>query len=465
MRTSDGTPTATQRWAELSASHFGSNIDGLSEFIDNSLDAGATKVRIDWKTKKSISICDNGAGCDNPDKLMGESSKSDDGSTTGRYGVGMKQAAIGLAGGQDGGLDSQFVIETGGGFTPWVMSFNWSTQVTFQFPWEHTSSTVKGTKIRISGDSVRRIGSLTNLVKSLSRRYWDALHGGAEITVNGRDVPAPSMPSFDPSKPAVEGQSLVWDDGSGRSVVVDAGVLYNQGEPMTGVIVLAGNRAIIESSPIGCGEYSSRGMFAIVRLKGRWRLHVNKVDLSEDHKNDLREALEPVLEPLLKTIVNQSRKIEDAEWSDRMLAALNPGQVTGKEIRKHYKPSDTPGDRSDPPPVPTGKKRVRVKVVKPGDGSARGRRANLLWSMDLLPGDDPNCFLKIDRSEKNISFYECCDAAKEAWNKKGDEAISIGRSAIAYANMKSQLTISNEYGIELGKLYAVARAELSAVLC
>tara|TARA_R110000796_G_scaffold240750_1_gene361938 strand:- start:83 stop:1471 length:1389 start_codon:yes stop_codon:yes gene_type:complete len=461
MKTSDGTPTATQRWAELAASHFGSNIDGLSEFIDNSLDAGATNIDIEWKPKKLIYICDNGAGCDNPDKLMGESSKTDDGSTTGRYGVGMKQAAIGLAGGQDGGLDSQFVIKTGGAFSPWVMSINWSRQDNFQFPWENVTSDLLGTNIRITGSSIRGLGNLGKLLQGLSRRYWDALHSGVAITINGRDVPAPFMPAFDPSKPSIEKQDLVWDDGSGRSAEVEAGVLYDQRDPMMGVNVFVGSRSIIEGSSLGCGEYTCKGMFAIVRLKGRWRLHVNKINLSEEHKNDLRFALEPLLEPILKTIVNQSRKVEDAEWRDRMLAALNPGEVTGKENRKGYAPKTAKPGRTPRQPGLPRRKRRNVKVITQGDGDARGRRSNLLWSVDIFPGDDPDCFLKIDRDGRTIQFYECCVAAREVWNRRDEETIAVARSAIAFAKMKSQLTMSgnDEYGAQLAKLYAAANSE------
>ena len=65
----------------------------LSELVDNSLDAGGSEISIRYD-KENLRIVDNGCGCDDIERMlrMGEHS-SHSTTTSGRYGVGLKDAS------------------------------------------------------------------------------------------------------------------------------------------------------------------------------------------------------------------------------------------------------------------------------------------------------------------------------------------------------------------------------------
>lgn len=333
------------------------------EAVDNCFDADATAVAIRI-TDSDVMFEDNGIGIalERFESLFTLGHHGPMASTRlGRFGIGIKSQAVNVA----DVFEVTTVTRAGSysAFVDWprlVKGGEWKIADPIRLPSLVGAPT--GTKIRLS--SLRRLQrwSVEKIVEQLAERFYPALVDGRSITVNGVSVPL----LVDPKMTDVIERDLQL--ASGRSARVRAGVLLAPGR-LNRVHVSYGHRVIMPSSTVGCGKYTGlSNLFARVQLIGPWRLGKYKDDLpDEDERDEIEEALETVLEPILIKCGTVSISAKVATISS-LINDMLPEEIAAARPRR----------QREKEPV-SGKKRGRTGEVDRAksdpDGPAKTRRS------------------------------------------------------------------------------------------
>lgn len=262
----------------------------LGELIDNALDAEAESVEIDFSAKGQITVADNGRGCSDLSRMLVLGRRKDHGAkgATGRYGIGAKDALIGLG-------DEVCIASTCKGETQTV-TVNWGRLRRLNI-WEcadpHRCSTTRpsGTRITISA-LAKAPPKPADLLRSLGVCYAPAIDNGRRILVRftttrgWQPVESAATPPLAPALPC-ELVTL----GDRRDVFATAGLISDPAfSGHDGVTVtLEGHRVITARSRIGLeGEAPAPGFYARLELRGKgWRVAKNKDDMSDADRQTL----------------------------------------------------------------------------------------------------------------------------------------------------------------------------------
>jgi hypothetical protein len=266
----------------------------FGEFIDNSFDAKATQVRI-RVTSDSITIMDDGIGCPDPlvmVRLGGRSQHS--GKTLGRYGIGVKDAAISTA--------NVLEIDTTHGGVWKQLKVDW-LGIQRSNSWDIPEPTVtavdklaSGTKIRLSS-LVGKIPSKPDrqaIVDRLSMIYTPAIKQGRSIvfTWPGESASTP-VPEF--VWPVLERERSAELAIGGKSARVRLGLVPEGSQFRQTGLVLAHHYRVIQYGKKQGLSVSGR---TLPRLFGwvdlidtKWKLSKNKTSLDADQYDELAEAI------------------------------------------------------------------------------------------------------------------------------------------------------------------------------
>jgi len=253
----------------------------LCELIDNAFDADASEVELVFGPD-TVEIHDNGQGCADLVKMLTLGDRQDHGSTLlGRYGIGLKDAAISLG-------DTIVIISRQEG-TERKLSCNWK-QLERRARWEIAgpnitpTTTANGTSISIQGNLKKR-KSLPDIIEKLGLTYLPALQAGKHI--RWRFMREPGLKLVTPfAFPRLEHQrteTLVVD---GKTATVTMGLLVPdqagvQPDKCLGLMLIYGYRVIAMNERFGLGHAPTPRLFGTITFSRDWELTKNKSGLVE----------------------------------------------------------------------------------------------------------------------------------------------------------------------------------------
>ncbi len=462
-------PTGFIRAAEANSQT--STIDFLAELFDNSIDAGATVVDAEVKGERknsghgSFHIADNGCGVANIKQLLaiGESDKPGGEDSIGRHGVGAKDCIYSV-----GGLSSTLDIESVTDACAWSISILWQQQHDWTFEQQECDAAdldmIGKTGLRLSiARAHRRMPPSSELRARLSRIYWPwLLRAGNRMTVNGEQVQAPSLPETDRRLR----EKRVEFDG-GRSLTIDGGILKGDSD-LAGVTVLHGNRAVYITNAIGLGDHARSGVFFLVNLRGPWGLGRNKMGMTEDHEDELRERLEVELAQIMAEADQRMMEMDagnlleglNDQFAGMQFAtgtAARPGQGTGGQRN-----GDGPGTRNKP---------VEAEHIKEGvDGTKKrgGRVASKTkpFRIEMVVGQDAESVGSVDIRSRRVYLHKNNSAVAKLHEERERMALlAISAMLVVYRieqdRTKGQLPFERQTGAMLSAALEGRAAELA----
>lgn len=338
----------------------------LSELIDNSFDAGAMQVSIEF-AGKTVTVTDDGGGA--PDVLsmvVFGSHKRHRSTSLGQYGIGLKDAWLWCG-------DTIDIRTTREGAT---------TSIRVKYPADlnevegrwvgpdpvtvAAGSQDKGTRIRFEG--IRRTPPADELLRNLGRTFMPALESGRQIVVSIRGARRPVQPYKLPQK-----YDTVIDtfEVEGRQTSIDIGIIKD-GERIEepGFLLCYGHR-VIRTCILGTGDYSAGRLTGKVVLGPGWKLTKNKDDLSDFH-DQLDEAIYSRISWLCQKAEQLAEDIESSALRAEIESLINSAvsETKGKERR-----GGSSGQTGTVEPVASGRKRRRAEKVHLVEGDVIGRES------------------------------------------------------------------------------------------
>lgn len=331
----------------------------LGELIDNSFDAGATQVRICFKSNRVLEVHDNGNGCGDVIAMLTLGEHFHQATTKlGRYGVGLKDAALWLWG--------TTFISTSKGDKSRKCSVNWE-HLTAQDDWdipdpiEEPHSGPSGTIIVFRGYT-RDHGSFDRLVDEIAYTFTPGLLQGRQISFEfPRRKPVVAAPFVCPPLEHVVDDEFTID---GKGVRLHAGVVKEGYENKRPGFAYAHHHRIIETTAMGAGTYSTSRIRGEVWLDNSWTLAKNKDALS-DNDEGLTAAIYARCEEMLKQASRQALTLTSTAFSARLSASLREAlknmQANAKAKRKSKE-----NNTGSVEPKDSGKKHRNAKRKQPG---------------------------------------------------------------------------------------------------
>jgi hypothetical protein len=281
-------------------------LEAGAELVDNSLDAGATTIRIDIGNKE-IRVSDNGRGCADLQRMLKLGTHNPHGRKIGRYGVGFNTAAICL--GKSVEVESVCHAKRRRVELCWdEIQPGWKVFG----PDPEDTSEATGLNIRI-WDLIPRRQNISDLIAKLGARYPFLELSGKTILVNGTKTPGTGTPQLDR-------QLTAHGEWEGRAYQLTAGVVHQLTRPWKfGFTVMLCDRILADGLSDGCGEYSRQGFFALVELlegveledrtiSVPWPVDKTKSGITDTIRLFL-ESLLPDVEPLLKAAETESSNL------------------------------------------------------------------------------------------------------------------------------------------------------------
>jgi hypothetical protein len=335
----------------------------LSEFIDNSLDAGATGVTIVISPSTGeIGITDDGSGISDFVSML-RLGNFDPKGGIGRYGIGFNRAAIWLAPcvtirSVRDGICRTVAVD-------WDMLENWKVRA------PTLRETRSKSRTEISFSRLRQVlpRNLSNMCKTLQKRYPLLENDGKFIEINGNKIPPLPLPKLSKRMVRV-------DEYDGRLYRLTAGVLSDgrSEDWRSGFTVMLRERVMASAVRDGCGEYSASRFFGLVELveggvlsdgarSRAWPVDQIKTGLPEYIRLFL-ESLEEYVRPLLEEADEQSRDIRLRALENSLSGDWLKRAVEGGKSRQRRDAGESTGRVN---PVGTDRKLKNPDKVWPDD--------------------------------------------------------------------------------------------------
>jgi len=340
----------------------------IAELLDNSFDAGANRISIDWDVKsRCLTITDDGVGCKEPGvmaKLGGSFRQAKTGIALGRYGIGLKEASVWLC-------DRMTITSAheGGG---WRIVVDWKN-IQETGVWEvavDRSGEFKNRGVCIELDAIRAgtkpVSPETKV--SLSETFRPAILSGRQIIVDGKPIAAPDLPLL---KDQVD-EDLCFE---GKSYNVKYGIKSSTCNAY-GWTIAYGHRVLVPNyTKAGFGEYSPTRFFGYITLydtgENKWSL--NRFKDGFDGIDALLESLAPSIEQILKDSEAEGMDLEIQSAVGQVTEELN--RVFGQKIKE--KRPGCAGEEGTVEPKKTGRRRIEAQnadPLQPGSVAMKGGR-------------------------------------------------------------------------------------------
>jgi hypothetical protein len=266
----------------------------LAELIDNSLDAGANSVTLDFHEPSRLTVTDDGGGCDDLLRIAIYGRRSDHATTTtGMYGVGAKDAIVWVA--------RRATVHSVCGGTRRAMHIDWdkileTNEWLIDSPSAEPTEDRPGTKIVLDG-FLREPPPWKDLERSIGATFTSAIHSGVSIAIRR----GPKHDRFERIEPAAtpdlaDEVELILDVGKGgRKAVVKMGILQNPSQQtMQGVtIAMRGGRVLRSRTRVGLGSDHTPGLYGYVEIypRANWSIHTNKDGIDQRQEDELAAAI------------------------------------------------------------------------------------------------------------------------------------------------------------------------------
>jgi|LakMenEpi05Aug10_1017310.scaffolds.fasta_scaffold00367_2 hypothetical protein len=339
----------------------------ICELVDNSMDAWATNVfvKIDTKNRRVV-IADDGVGAPHPAAIvrLGDHDHEDR-STSGRYGIGAKDAALAL------GTAVEVAVRRNNcfrvvfaDFEEMVHTGRWIATETTQYGiGPHSGTTVTVSRVD------RRI-VFSDVANKLRQTFAPALRTNRRIFVNDVEVVQPEVVAVTDRR---EGSGEL----CGKAYSWWAGVKSPHDRTHGGWRFEFKHRMLSETSTTrsyGCGAMDITNFYGVIKLEEpddadaseKWE--VTKHKTSADELEQLCEQIYPQIEDLLKQCeAEHSLTLESqigTEAGDELTQAM-----AGVEAMREKRSKPENGEEGTAVPRNTGIRRRRASKVQPGCGS------------------------------------------------------------------------------------------------
>jgi Histidine kinase-, DNA gyrase B-, and HSP90-like ATPase len=325
----------------------------LAEGVDNSKDAGATRIILKLDPDL-IQIQDNGIGITRDRELalftLGDHAAMPT-TKLGRYGIGIKYHII--AAGNT--IEVRSVSIDG----EMKHTQNWQHMIDLKRweiedpKWKPPNGHKHGTDIKIRNLRWKpRPGpkDVKTAREELALMFYPALDAGLKIDLNGESLLALREPEM---TDIVEDD--IWiSDGKGAHV---RGGLIQKTTLLCGIDLIYEHRVIMSNSTFGSGSYMGTShMFARVDLIGPWQLRRFKDGLADNDEPELRQKVEAILRPVLEKCFTHQMEIKIDEITDLVDEMLAGAFKSAKRRREEKKDNPPEPDRN---PVQKQKRKSR----------------------------------------------------------------------------------------------------------
>jgi hypothetical protein len=338
--------------------------DALGELIDNSFDAKATSVTVDYDAaQKVIVITDDGVGA-NPEAIVIPGMHDSDGrNTSGRYGIGAKDAITGL------GVMAE-IVTFRGGVKRWVAVdyqevLQRGKNVARRESWQADHS-LHGTTIRIMG--VHKHIHARRVADSIAKVFAPAIRSGRSVVLFGSPLLAPLLPEVEDRR---EGSG----EFNGKGYSWWAGILPSSSIEEGGWRFEFKHRELKQTQnnrAYGCGSKSIARFYGRIALlepddageEQQWSVDKHKQSAVEIE--ELCELIYPEIEELLDKADSEHTLEIEAEIAADVSEMLNDAYKHRKKEKRN--PSEG-GSGIGAKPAFTGRRRIRAAQVQEGNGS------------------------------------------------------------------------------------------------
>lgn len=347
-------------------------LTALTEWIDNSIDAGATQVKLALVKaptgKWVLTIDDDGCGKEDLDPFfqLGAHEAHANGKGSGLYGFGGIQAAL-WVGGENSRLEVQSTRDgyTRGNFADWKsvrQSGSWQIedpQVCEAPRGEH------GTKITVT-PVVRQVQSGESWERTLARLAWiysPAIKRGVQIQVrkqaSNRVLVATEYP---PLRPGIVDTVI---HINGKSARLYAGIVQDGApNPHPGLTYMHRYRALSDMTEthLGCGGAPTARIFGVVDVDDSFKRTTNKTGLRDPE--EVVEAVERAMAPITEEANRHGMELRSSAFASAVEAAVNAGLALGDGARAS-RPGKG-GKRGTQASTGIGPKHMNATVKQPG---------------------------------------------------------------------------------------------------
>lgn len=408
--------------------------DALSELIDNSFDAAATRCDLRF-ANRVLCVEDDGRGTDDISSMLRLGSHRRHKTTSlGTYGVGLKHAALWLGEGIEITTQHKGVVRT--------LRIDWKRDVqmadgkwTCPDPVAVTSQRdADGTAVTIFAWKKNRTAPEKSTLERIGYTFMPAINAGKQITVTlkGRKTPirAYRVPAM------VEGIEESFTV-AGKGVSINIGIAQ-EGVKISrpGFCMCYGHR-VIKSTPIGTGGYSASRMVGTITLDSKWVLTPHKNDLAE-LDDELEQEIYSRIEPLLIKASSLAENIESNLLRTELESGVN--QAVRGANAKEKRPGESSHNGTVIPKI-TGRRRRKATVVDvtqagsvdaQADSAPKRRGIKIDWC-DMEAEQIGVC----DSLSKTVSLNlsnQFIATAKAECNKPALHAVAIGLLCHHFAN-------------------------------
>ncbi len=306
----------------------------VSEWLDNSIGHGATRIDVSWSPRQ-IEVRDNGIGCTRKmfAALISPNAHEEDDTLenpTSIFGIGAKLGFLWCQGSTQ--CYSRRGEECYCTLLDWQSVVDWSD---FDSAYEGVDAEkhCNNAGLRDSGVLIRQTHNRRMNIKifeavhrALGKRYWAAVETGVEIDVrfaphgmkkkqHGGLLPGRKLPEFAEGLTIQEELQMA----DGRNIRIDGGVLGDAvrlADP--GFEYIYGHRVLVPAGGLGSGGMDFERIYCRIYLLGNkedWRVTTTKDDL---HDADLA-ALEQAVFDRCKELLEQSSKSDYARLLEQEL--------------------------------------------------------------------------------------------------------------------------------------------------
>ena len=394
----------------------------IAELIDNSFDAGATRVDIRLHSNpRAIEIADDGEGVADIERMLRLGDHVDQGGgrvKLGMYGVGLKDAWLWVG--------KRIEIETVHRGRRGVLDLS-TDQISDEWKahdptYSDAGKADPGTRLTLFLSKDRRLPN-PEAWDRIATVFSPALSEGKQITIrksgDARRKPLKSvdLPEF------VDGVDDEFDV-DGRHVSMHIGIVADVASKASGQFWLVYGHRVIAMTALGAGGYSTCGMAGRITLGQGWKLTRNKDDLGS-HRDELAAAIFKRIEPLLKKNDQLSEDVELAEIKRKVEHWLD-GAISSARKEKRASPSNEVGAVL---PASTGRKRRKAKQTQDGEGSieAQGGKSKNGFILDWFHSTENTigqfepltCRVRLNR------LHPFVKAAKESGNAAAIYGVAI----------------------------------------
>lgn len=359
-------------------------VDAFGELIDNSFDAKATTVNVDYDAaEKVIVVADDGVGA-NAEAIVHPGMHDADGrNTSGRFGTGAKDAITCLG-------PMAEVVSYRGGVKRWVSVDYQECLQRGKYVARRESSkadhSLHGTTIRIMG--VHKNIHIRRIADSVAKVFGPAIRGGRNVVLLGSPLIAPQLPEVEDRR-----------DGSGefkgKLYSWWAGILPSSSSEDGGWRFEFKHRELRQTQnnrAYGCGSKSIARFYGRISLiepddaaeDQRWGVDKHKQSAAEIE--ELCELIFPEIEELLEKADSEHTLEIETEIAADVSEMLNDAFKTRKKEKR--KPTDGATGIAAKPAF-TGRRRTRAANVQDGEGSIThgGKSASKEFDIKFIEKD------------------------------------------------------------------------------